>query len=118
MDMRPQLVILWFAAALAACRRRHDVVLRRARVDRRQPDQSHGSDDSAAQPNCHVFGVNIPYSTQARFGWSANQDNDCLTNDTGIGLGVNSYGAGYLCGSTLCSAGNINAGGNGLLWGR
>jgi hypothetical protein len=82
------------------------------------PTFNTGAPNWSAQPNCHVFGVNIPYSTRARFGWSANQENDCVSNDTGIGLGVNSHGAGYICGSTLCSAGNVNADGNGLLWGR
>ena len=59
-----------------------------------------------------------PAQAPARFGWSANQEFDCLTNDTAIGLGINSHGAGYQCGSTECSAGPVDAGGLGLLWGR
>jgi hypothetical protein len=77
-----------------------------------------GAPNWSTQPNCHTFGVNIPYSTTARFGWSANQENDCLTNDTGIGLGINQRGAGYRCLSTECSAGNVDIGGDGLLWAR
>jgi hypothetical protein len=73
----------------------------------------------STQPNCHMFGVNLPLITPARLGWSANQENDCLTNDTASGLGLNGRGAGYRCESTLCSNGNIDAGGDGdgLLWG-
>jgi len=82
------------------------------------PTFNTGAPNWSAQPNCHVFGVNLPFSTPSRFGWSANQENDCLTNDTGIGLGLSGRGAGYRCGSTLCSAGNVDAGGDGLLWGR
>jgi hypothetical protein len=49
---------------------------------------------------------------------------DCATpgdedgNGAAIGLGINGRGAGYRCGSTECSAGNVDAGGVGLLWGR
>jgi hypothetical protein len=82
------------------------------------PTFNTGAPNWSTQPNCQTFGVNIPYPTRARFGWSANQENDCVTNDTGIGLGINTRGAGYLCGSTQCSAGNVNAGGVGLLWGK
>ena len=82
------------------------------------PTFNTGAPNWSAQPNCHTFGINIPYPSRARFGWSANQENDCLTNDTAIGLGINGRGAGYLCGSTLCSAGNVDAAGTGLLWGR
>lgn len=79
-----------------------------------------GAPNWQAQPNCHRYGINLLYGTQTRFGWTANQENDCLSNDTGIGLGVAGYGAGYACGSTQCMPGNVNVsvGGNGLLWGR
>lgn len=83
------------------------------------PTFNTGAPNWSAQPNCHTFGINIPYSTRARFGWSANQENDCLSNDTAIGLGLSVVrGAGYRCGSTLCSAGNVDAAGAGRLWGR
>jgi len=83
------------------------------------PTFNTGAPNWSTQPNCQTFGINIPYATTARFGWSANQENDCLTNDTAIGLGLSiSRGAGYVCSSTLCSAGNVNAGGNGLLWAK
>lgn len=49
--------------------------------------------------------------------WSGNQENACVTNDTGIDLGINARGAGYHCGSSQCSAGNVDADGVGLLWG-
>ncbi len=78
------------------------------------------------QPNCQTFGVNTPYQyARSRFGWSANQEGDCNSNDTAIGLGLddqgqaaNQHGAGYECLSTQCSGGNVNTGGNGLLWAR
>ncbi len=73
----------------------------------------------STQPNCQRFGTNLTdgFST-VRFGWSANQEDDCLTNDTGIGLGVGGYGAGYRCTSSECSAGNVDVGGVGFLWGK
>jgi hypothetical protein len=83
------------------------------------PTFNTGALNWSTQPNCHTFGVNIPYSTSARFGWSANQENDCLTNDTAIGLGLSTQrGAGYRCGATECSAGNVDAAGDGLLWAK
>jgi Fibrinogen beta and gamma chains, C-terminal globular domain len=86
------------------------------------PTFNTGAANWSTQPNCHLFGVNLLYNppyTGARFGWSANQENDCLTNDTAIGLGLSTgRGAGYVCGSTECSAGIVDAGGTGLLWGR
>jgi len=88
------------------------------------PTFNNGAPNWSTQPNCHTFGVNTPFNfARARFGWSANQENDCTSNDTAIGLGlmvqgVNLRGAGYECLSTLCSSGNVNIGGNGLLWGR
>jgi len=74
----------------------------------------------SAQPNCRRFGINLDaeVATGARFGWTANQEPDCLSNDTGIGLGVNTWGAGYICGSTECSGDNVNERGTGRLWGR
>lgn len=85
----------------------------------RFPTFNTGAPNWSTQPNCQTFGVNISYATSPRFGWSANQENDCLTNDTAIGLGLSTgRGAGYVCGSTECSAGNVDAGGSGLLWGR
>ena len=79
------------------------------------------------QPNCQTFGVNTPYAyNKVRFGWVANQESNCNTCDTGIGLGhltTNNQtntrrGAGYECLSTNCNHGNVNAAGNGRLWGR
>ncbi|MCO4773092.1 MAG: proprotein convertase P-domain-containing protein, partial [Deltaproteobacteria bacterium] len=80
----------------------------------------------SAQPNCQWFGFNSPYQYQAtRFGFTANQENDCQTNDTALGFGVGptsgggtNYGAGELCLSTQCSQGNVNSGFEGLLWVR
>jgi hypothetical protein len=84
------------------------------------PTFNTGAPSWSTQPNCHTFGVNTPYDfARTRFGWSANQENDCSSNDTAIGLGLNTgRGAGYRCGATGCSAGNVDAGGDGLLWGR
>src|SRR5690606_22706966 len=43
----------------------------------------------STQPNCKKFGVNTPHQyIRARFGFTANQENDCGTNDTGVGFGV------------------------------
>jgi hypothetical protein len=89
-----------------------------AAIVNEHPTFNTGAPNWSTQPNCHTFGVNIPYATRARFGWSANQESDCLSNDTGIGLGINARGAGYRCGSTLCSAGTVDAGGDGLLWAK
>lgn len=80
----------------------------------------------STQPNCQTFGVNISYNNGVRFGWSANGENDCLTNDTAIGLGLSLHpgfnfpprGAGYRCPQSSCSAGTVEAEGNGLLWGK
>jgi hypothetical protein len=82
------------------------------------PTFNTGGANWSAQPNCQTFGINLPYTGTARFGWSANQEDNCLSNDTAIGLGINGRGAGYLCASSLCSAGMVDAPGNGLLWGR
>jgi hypothetical protein len=80
----------------------------------------------STQPNCKHFGINTPYNyQQARFGYTANQEGDCSSNDTGIGLGLgpkgtpgdsSKKGAGYLCLSSNCNKGNITEGGNGFLW--
>ena len=82
----------------------------------------------STQPNCQHYGINTPYCyRQSRFGYTANQEGDCSSNDTAIGLGLGpkchdpadeKRGAGYLCLSSNCSKGNINEGGNGLLWVR
>ena len=82
------------------------------------PTFNTGGANWSTQPNCQYYGTNLVYLTSVRFGWTANQEDQCLSNDTGIGLGVTGRGAGYICGSTLCSAGNVNVGGNGLLWGK
>ena len=76
------------------------------------------------QPNCQFFGTNTPYNYErTRFGWTANQENDCSSNDTAIGFGLNSTGgygpdrgAGYGCLSSNCSQGGVDSGGTGLLW--
>ena len=81
----------------------------------------------STQPNCKTFGINTPYRYQrVRFGFTANQEGDCNSNDTAAGLGVepgcggggSKYGAGAVCLSSKCSKGNMNAGFPGLLWGR
>jgi len=87
-----------------------------------------------AQPFCHKFGINTPDPfARARFGWTANQEMDCGSNDTAIGLGLvtqrtdvrlTPYGAGYVCLAGGCMEGDaatertMDAGGNGFLWGR
>ncbi len=80
------------------------------------------------QPNCHYFGINTPYNyRRARFGLTANQENDCSSNDTAIGFGLGPsghstagerWGSGQLCLSTNCSQGNVESGFPGLLFGR
>jgi hypothetical protein len=84
----------------------------------------------SSQPHCQTFGINTPYEfARARFGWNANQEDDCTTTDTAIGLGIAyivpggasmQHGAGYICqaGGCVPDLGAINVGGNGLLWGR
>jgi len=87
-----------------------------------------------AQPFCHKFGINTPDPfARARFGWTANQEMDCGSNDTAIGLGLvtqrtdvrlTPYGAGYVCLASGCMEGDaatdrtMDAGANGFLWGR
>jgi hypothetical protein len=82
------------------------------------PTFNTGGQNWSTQPNCQRFGVNFTYGLSVRFGWTANQENDCLTNDTTIGLGDGSHGAGYRCTSSQCSAGNVDVGGVGYLWGK
>lgn len=92
----------------------------------------------SAQPNCRIFGVNTPGANtlgvvmpylyaRTRFGWSANQEDNCTTNDTAIGLGLTNYmgtgqhGAGYEClagGADCVDQLAVDQAGNGLLWGR
>jgi len=84
----------------------------------------------STQPHCQTFGINTPYEyARARFGWNANQEDDCTSTDTAIGLGI-AYivpggasmqrGAGYICqaGGCVPDLGSVNVGGNGRLWGR
>lgn len=89
------------------------------------PTSNEGVDHWSTQPNCHTFGINTPYPhAKTRFGWTANQEGDCESNDTAIGLGVMDdvsgmpRGAGYECLVDPCSAGVVDAPGNGLLWAR
>ena len=72
------------------------------------------------------FGINTPWQYQVtRFGYTANQEGDCSSNDTAIGFGLaqnpdnapdQRKGAGYHCLSSNCSKGNVNTGANGFLW--
>jgi hypothetical protein len=79
------------------------------------------------QTNCRYFGINTPHSSRARFGFSANQENNCSSNDTAIGFGLGStwsntnrnYSSGQLCTWNGCSNGDyLYDGFSGLLWGR
>jgi hypothetical protein len=86
------------------------------------------------QPFCQTFGVNTDYDYgHVRFGFTANQEDTCASNDTAIGLGLkntfNAIGrsAGYQCLSSTCTLpgdptgpdlGTIDQAGAGLLWGR
>jgi hypothetical protein len=97
-----------------------------AAVVSRFPTFNTGAPNWSTQPNCKTFGVNTPYKfARARFGWSANEQEDCDSNDSTIGLGlmnneVDPRGAGYECLVLPCSAGtgSVNTGGNGLLWAK
>ncbi len=78
----------------------------------------------STQPSCQAFGINasVPYA-KTRFGWSANDQITCDSNDTAIGLGLTNNevaprGAGYECLGSLCDHGMVNASGNGLLWAK
>ena len=75
----------------------------------------------STQPNCQVYGINLLNgAASARFGWSANQENDCLSNDTAAGFaphyGSGDHGAGYTCESTNCSQGDEFIAVDGLMW--
>jgi hypothetical protein len=81
----------------------------------------------STQPNCQIFGVNTYFSfARTRFGWSANEQSDCSSNDTAIGLGLKDEdakgvfqrGAGYICVENQCSPNLVNSGGDGLLWAK
>ena len=80
----------------------------------------------STQSNCQWFGINSPFPfRRVRFGFTADQENHCESNDTAVGLGVgpldyagNSYGAGELCTSSGCDDGNVDVGFPGQLWGR
>jgi hypothetical protein len=89
------------------------------------PTFNTGAPNWATQPNCQIFGVDTDKGFGlTRFGWSANQEDDCTSNDTAIGFGlqnnaVASRGAGYECLAGGCVPDIIvNQPGNGLLWGR
>jgi Fibrinogen beta and gamma chains, C-terminal globular domain len=88
------------------------------------PTFNAGAPNWSTQPNCQTFGVNTPYNwARARFGWSANEQNDCNSNDTAIGLGLKSeggllFGAGYICVQNQCSPKRTDSGGHGLLWAK
>lgn len=88
------------------------------------PTFNHDMPNWSTEPYCQKFGINIiPAHTRARFGWIASGHSDCTGNDTAIGLGLTNdgmdeRGAGYECLGPACSAGIVNTGGRGLLWGR
>ena len=84
-------------------------------------------DSWSTQPNCRYFGLNTPHCNQrVRFGFTANQEDNCRSNDTAIGIGLGSHcgqrtpgrGAGQMCLSSECSNGQVNEGFVALLWGR
>lgn len=85
-------------------------------------------DNWSVQANCQSYGVNMAYTpvtnpsaSKVRMGYSGNNENDCNTNDTAIGLGITygyqglSHGAGFL---TFAGGnkGDRNVGADGLLW--
>jgi hypothetical protein len=82
----------------------------------------------SVQPHCQEFGFNTAHVSfaQTRFGWTANQEDNCDSNDTAIGLGLREtavspiveHGAGFMCFSSECSQGNVDLGADGRLWGR
>ena len=66
-----------------------------------------GGLDDSSEPNCNQGGIN--YNGQTRFGFSANNENDCNSNDTVWGFG-HSCGAGVLLGligRTACLQGSL-----------
>ena len=78
----------------------------------------------STQPNCKQYGINnlVSYG-KIRFGYSANNENDCTSNDTYIGFGISlspyydaKMGSSYLCIGSNCSKGQVRAGANGSLW--
>lgn len=87
-------------------------------------EQIHGQ--WSVQPNCRTFGINTPHCfKQARFGFSANQEEDCETNDSAAGLGLGqcnndstAMGAGNFCGASGCSEGQTETAFPALLWAR
>jgi hypothetical protein len=88
------------------------------------PTFNTGAPNWSTQPNCQIFGVNTPFDyARTRFGWSANEQDDCGSNDTAIGLGLmdedaHLHGAGYECNGYVCAPAPVDLGGNGLLWAR
>ena len=82
----------------------------------------------STQPNCKKFGINLDdHYRAARFGFQANQENNCDSHDTAAGLGLGPlghtasnehHGAGDMCLSSNCNRGNTNNGYQGLLWGK
>ena len=81
------------------------------------------------QSNCTFFGFNSEFSgLRVRFGFSANQENNCNSNDTAIGFGLgfpntsihqSNYGSGEICAWYGCSLSNYQyAGFPALLFGR
>ncbi len=79
------------------------------------------------QYNCPYFGINTPYAIRARFGFSANQENHCNSNDTAVGFGLEptwsdpdkSLSSGHMCTWTGCSQSNYSwSGFPGILWAR
>ncbi len=78
---------------------------------------------SSLQPNCNMEGINVTPSggsRKARIGFSANQENDCNTNDSVIGIWLTdaAYTTGNKCGSTLCSAWVVDTSSIGYLYVR
>merc|ERR1712036_55723 len=73
-------------------------------------------DNWYTQPNCQRFGFNLDDNYRhARFGFQANQENDCNSHDTmaGFGLGDESnenIGSGDFCSSTECRKGYARTG--------
>ncbi|MEC7986570.1 MAG: MopE-related protein [Myxococcota bacterium] len=79
------------------------------------------------QSNCPYFGINTPFAIRARFGFSANQENNCNSNDTAVGFGLEptwsdpdkSLSSGHMCTWTGCSQSNYSwSGFPGILWAR
>ena len=81
------------------------------------------------QYNCAFFGINSTFSgLRVRFGFSANQEYNCNSNDTAIGLGLGypntyyhqyNYGSGQVCAWNGCSLSDfIDEGFPALLFGR